>query len=265
MGCLRILLLMFSALSASVGAAAAKEFTDDEVTAAVRRVVSERGGDGAFTVFDTRSGETLTLVFDDVCIVRGLAGFGWFPNVNFHDRAVPARKYALDFWLKPTGDDLKLMDIRVHKAPQPDGGGWMSITRAPLAWWWLPTIERASAVAGMPAWQVMGSIHARIAEGRSGETLETTQPDGSVLSLQLIDIVQPVGRSKADGRYFACAILRKFGSEGGFYSIPYWLDAKTKLVTAGSVAPIGQVRGGEDKAAAEPRCDVGSVGYDIVD
>lgn len=97
------------------------------------------------------------------------------------------------------------------------------------------------------------------------EKPSTTQPDGSVLSLQLIDIVQPVGRSKADGRYFACAILRKFGSEGGFYSIPYWLDAKTKLVTAGSVAPIGQVRGGEDKAAAEPRCDVGSVGYDIVD
>jgi len=74
-----------------------------------------------------------------------------------------------------------------------------------------------------------------------------------------------VGRSKADCRYFACTPFRKFGSEGGFYSTPYWLDAKRKLVTAGSVAPIDRLHGGEDKAAAEPRCDVGNVAYDIVD
>ena len=47
--------------------------------------------------------------------------YGWFPNVAFHDKATPAKKYTLDFWLMPHGDKLKLMDVRIHKAPKPDG------------------------------------------------------------------------------------------------------------------------------------------------
>lgn len=248
----------------AAGAHAAKELSEEDVVSAIRKIVAERSRDGAFSYFDPRSGETLTLVLDDVRVVRGLPGYGWFPNVNFHDQKTPAKKYALDFWLKPDGEALHLIETRIHKAPQPDGAGWMSITRAPLAWWWLPTIERASAVASVPAWQVMGMIHVRVAEGRKDDLTVLSSADGTELPLQLVDIEQPVGRSKSDGRYFACGLLRKFGSEGTFYSIPYWLDAKTKLVTAGSAMPIGNARNG-DKAATEPRCDVGTITYDIVD
>jgi hypothetical protein len=262
---LRPALLAVMALCLAAASAAAKEFSEDEVTAAVRRLIDERSHDGVFNYFDPRSGETMALVVDDVRVVRGLPGFGWFPNVNFHERTTAAKKYALDFWLKPDGEALKLMDVRIHKAPQPDGAGWMSITRSPLAWWWLPTIERASAVASMPAWQVLGMIHTRVAEGRKGDVTSLTSPDGTELSLQLVDIEQPVGRARADGRYFACGLLRKFGSSGTFYSILYWLDAKTKLVTAGSATPIGSARSGANKAAAEPRCDVGTIAYDIID
>lgn len=251
-------------LTAAAVAAAPKQFTEEEVTAAVTAAIAERSHDGIFPFVDARSGEALALVPDDVRVVRGLPGFGWFPNVNFHDQAQPAKKYALDFWLKPEADRLKLLAVRIHKAPQPDGASWMSITRAPLPWWWLPTIERASAVAGMPAWQVMGMIHTHIVEEMQGEAVVVAGEDGTRQSLQLVDIEQPVGRSRADGRYFACALLRKFGSEHAFYARPYWLDAKTKLVTAGSLTSIEEARG-ERKAATEPHCDVGGIAYDIVD
>ncbi|MCZ7594714.1 MAG: hypothetical protein M5U16_07185 [Hyphomicrobium sp.] len=250
---------------AATDSAARRELTDEDVTAAVKAVIAERTRGGVFSFTDARTGDQLSLVLDDVRIVRGLPGYGWFPNVNFHDEQVSGKRYALDFWLKPDGDRLKLMDIRIHKAPQPEGGAWMSITRAPLAWWWLPTIERASAVAGVQAWQVMGDIHTHIAETKNGEAIELRDAGGAQLSLQLVDIDPPVGRSKADGRYFACALLRKFGNPPAFYSTAYWLDAKTKLVTAGSVTEVDAAREGESKAAAEPRCDVGGIAFDIVD
>ena len=251
----------------AVGAAAAvgapREFSDEEVTVAVKTMIAERSKDGVFAYTDTRTGDALALVFEDVRIVRGLPVFGWFPNVSFHDHATAAKKYTLDFWLKPDGDRLRLVDIRVHKAPRPDGAGWMSVTRPPLAWWWLPTMKRQSAVAGMPAWQVMGTIHAQVAD--SADAIKLKDASGEEISLQLVDIEQPVGRSKTDDRYFACGVLRKFGTEAAFYSTAYWLDAKTKLVTAGSVRRLEETQTGGSKAAAEPRCDVGGVPFDIVD
>lgn len=262
-----ILFVCFAAvlLGAAAAGAAPRELTDEDVSATVKAVIAERTRGGIFPFTDARTGDQLSLVLDDVRIVRGLPGYGWFPNVNFHAQDNPAKKYALDFWLKPDGDRLKLMDIRIHKATQLDGGAWMSITRAPLAWWWLPTIERASAVAGVQAWQVMGDIHAHIAATKNGEAIELRDAGGRQLSLQLVDIDPPVGRSKAGGRYFACALLRKFGNPAAFYSTAYWLDAKTKLVTAGSVKEVDAASGGESKAAAEPRCDVEGIAFDVVD
>jgi hypothetical protein len=81
----------------------------------------------------------------------------------------------------------------------------------------------------------------------------------------LVDILQPVGRSKADGRYFACAEFRKLGTEPAFYSTAYWLDPKSKLVTAGSVTASTNASAGGSKAATEPHCDIGGITFDIVD
>jgi len=259
--CGRTLLSTGALALAAVAAAAAspKAFTEDDVTATVRDVVAARSIDGVFPFTDPRTSERLDLVLDDVRLVRGLPVYGWFPNVVFHDKADPAKKYALDFWLKPAGERLELMHVRIHKVPKRDGSSWMSITRAPLPWWWLPTMERASAVAGMPAWQVMGAIHLHIAEAN---TAPVDAADGSAT---LVDILQPVGRSKPDGRYFACAEFRKLGTEPAFYSTAYWLDPKTKLVTAGSVTPSTNVPAGGSKAATEPHCDIGQIAFDIVD
>ncbi|MFN3625903.1 MAG: hypothetical protein ACK4TP_17840 [Hyphomicrobium sp.] len=254
------------ALWLSPANAAPKEFSDEDVTAALKAVISERSKNGVFSFTDQRTGDELALVLEDVRIVRGLPAFGWFPNVAFHDSRTPAKKYTLDFWLKPDGDVLKLVDIRVHKAPRADGAGWMTTTRSPLAWWWLPTMKRASAEAGMPAWKVMGAIHSEIAKAAKDKRIPiAVEIGGSTGVLQFVDIEQPVGRSKTDDRYFACALLRKFGTEPVFYSTAYWLDGKTNLVTAGGIRQIDVDRNGGGKAATEPRCDFGGVAFDVVD
>ena len=147
----------------TLAGAAPKQVSDDDVIAAVNRIVTAGTKDGVFSLRDAKTGNTLALEFDSVRVVRGLAGFGWFPDVIFREKGAPQKKYAVDFWLKPDGDELKLVDARVHKDPQPDGQAWMMITRAPLLWWWLPTLERKSATSGIEAWQVMGATHAYIA------------------------------------------------------------------------------------------------------
>jgi hypothetical protein len=245
--------------------AAPKRFSEDDVAAAVKDIIAERSKDGVFHFNDAATGDELSLVFDGIRVVRGLPTYGWFPNVNFHDAEEPRKKYALDFWLKPDGDRLKLMVVRIHKAPRPDGSSWMSITRAPLPWWWLPTIERASAVADLPAWQVMGAVHSRIVEAKRGDGVVPAGTNGKPLALELIDIVQPVGRSKADGRYFACAQFRIPGSRLATFAAYYWLEPKSGSVTLGSLKPESTGPTEAIKAATEPRCEVGGISFDIVD
>lgn len=243
-------------------AADSNELTEEQVGAAATAAIAGRSHDGVFVFDDPRSGERLSLVMDDVRVVRGLTGYGWFANVAFHDQATPAKTYTIDFWMLGKGIDLKPIAARIHKAPRPDGSGWMSLTRSPQAWWWLPTIKRQSAQSGMAAWQVMGRVHQHIAGLQRDGQIELPGVAGPVA---LVDVEQPVGRSKADGRYFACALLRMFGTDPVFYSTTYWVDGKTSLVTEGSVQRIKAPASIREKAATEPHCDVEGVAFDIVD
>ena len=90
------------ALATVAAAAPPKALTEEEVTAAVKDVIAARSTGDVFPFTDARTGERLDLVLDDVRLVRGLPVYGWFPNVVFHAKADPAKKYALDFWLKQT-------------------------------------------------------------------------------------------------------------------------------------------------------------------
>ena len=119
-------------LAASPAAATSeRDFTEDDVNAAVKKVIDERTKDGAFVFRDPKLNADLHLVFDEVKIVRGMEGYGWFPDVIFHDKDEPKKKYAIDFWFKPEGQDLKLMDIRVQGGPKQEGDSWVMITRSP--------------------------------------------------------------------------------------------------------------------------------------
>jgi hypothetical protein len=131
----------FLLTQAHAAASGAKTFTEDDVNAAVKKTIDAKTKDGAFVFHDPKLDADLNLLFDQIKIVRGMTGYGWFANVIFHDKDEPKKQYAIDFWFKPDGDQLRLMDIRVQKGPKQEGDGYVMITRSPVAWWWLPVSE----------------------------------------------------------------------------------------------------------------------------
>jgi hypothetical protein len=243
----------------------AKPLTEEDVTAAVTKLIAAGSKDGAYPVYDPRTGETLALVLDDIRVVRGLPDFGWFPDVVFHDKTNEKRKFTIDFWLKPDGDALKLMDVRVHKDAKPDGQSWMMITRAPLLWWWLPTLKRASAVEGMQAWQVMGRVHEHIVAAQKEGAYPLATGDGNAIPTELVAIYQPVGRAREGGRYFACAELRKIGEPSAAYAVDFWLDPDARSVTVGTTRSLEHPRAGTGKAASESPCRFEGLAFDVVE
>ena len=99
----------------------AADLGEEDVNKAVAATIAERSKDGAFVFHDPKLDADLNLVFEQIKVVRGMEGYGWFANVIFHDKDTPKKQYAIDFWFKPDGDKLTLMDIRVQKGPKQDG------------------------------------------------------------------------------------------------------------------------------------------------
>ena len=218
---------------AAQGAAAsnkpAKEFTEDDVNAAVKKTVDERSKDGTFVFHDPKLNADLNLIFEHIKIVRGMEGYGWFANTIFHDKDEPKKQYAIDFWFKPEGQELKLMDIRVQKGPKQEGDGWIMITRMPVAWWWLPVQEHPGDMEVTRAWQVMGAIHNYIAthKDQNGDVPIKDDKTGETLPLEFVEIHQPVRHLKKEGEYFVCTDFRKPGSQDEYYDIDFWVNQKT--------------------------------------
>ena len=230
------------ALAASFGflvlaEAAAKDFDESEVKQAVANVIAERTKDGAFVFHDPKLDADLNLVFEQVKIVRGMEGYGWFANVIFHDKDTPKKQYAIDFWFKPDGDKLKLMDIRVQKGPKQDGDGWIMVTRLPVAWWWLPVQEHPGDMEVRRAWHVMSAIHNYIAANKdeNGNLLVKDDKTGETVPLEFIEMHQPVRHLKKGGQYFACTDFRKPGSKDEYYDIDFWLEDKSGKLTVADV------------------------------
>ena len=206
-----------------------KDFSEDDVNAAVKRVVDERTKDGAFVFRDPKINADLNLIFEQVKSVRGMAGYGWFANTIFHDKDEAKKQYAIDFWFKPEGQDLKLMDIRVQKGPKQEGDNWTMITRMPVAWWWLPVQEHPGSTEVTRAWHVMSAIHNYIAthKDKDGNLEIKDDKTGENLPLEFVEIHQPVRHLKKEGEYFACTDFRKPGSQDEYYDIDFWVNQKT--------------------------------------
>ena len=175
-----------------------KEFTEDDVNAAVKKTVDERSKDGVFVFHDPKLDEDLNLLFEQVKIVRGMEGYGWFANTIFHDKDEPKKQYAIDFWYKPEGNDLKLMDIRIQKGPKQEGDSYVMVTRMPVAWWWLPVQEHPGSMEVTRAWQVMSSIHNYITTHKDANGHLDIKDDktGETLPLDFVEIHQPVRHLK---------------------------------------------------------------------
>ena len=206
-----------------------KAFTEEDVDKRVSEVIADRSKDGAFVFHDPKLNVDLNLVFEQIKIVRGMEGYGWFANTIFHDRDEPKKQYAIDFWLKPEGDKLTLMDIRVQKGPKQEGDNWIMVTRMPVAWWWLPVQEHPGDMEVTRAWQVMGAIHSYIATHKDADGHLDIKDDktGETLPLDFVEIHQPVRHLKKEGEYFACTDFRKPGSTDEYYDIDFWVNQKT--------------------------------------
>jgi hypothetical protein len=257
--------LVFVSASLVAPALGGKAFTEEEVSAALTSLISARSKDGVYTLRDPKTDASFELVFESIRVVRGLEGHGWFPDAIFHAKDTPQKKYAVDFWLKPDGDQLKLMDVRIHKDPRPDGKSWMTITRTPLLWWWLPTLERSSAVRGKQAWEVIGAIHEHVVGAQTDSGFPFVDASGKSIPLELVEFYQPVGRSRKDGRYFACADFRKIGSPSERYAITFWLEPEARTIEAGRGVVHEDTRQGARAAPGGTPCRFDEASFDVVE
>jgi YHS domain-containing protein len=222
---------------AAAAAKPSKEFTEDDVNKRVNAVIAERSKDGAFVFHDPKLDADLNLIMEKIKGVRGMEGYGWFANVIFHDKDEAKKQYAIDFWFKPEGDQLTLMDIRVQKGPKQEGDGWTMITRMPVAWWWLPVQEHPGDMEVTRAWQVMSAIHTYIATHKDDKGSLDIKDDktGETVPLDFVEIHQPVRHLKKEGEYFVCTDFRKPGSKDEYYDIDFWVNQKTGKLSVDNV------------------------------
>ena len=246
-------------------AAGSKEFTEDDVNAAVKTTVDARSKDGTFVFHDPKLNADLNLIYEQIKIVRGMEGYGWFANVIFHDKDNAKKQYAIDFWFKPEGQDLKLMDIRVQKGPKQDGDSYYMVTRMPVAWWWLPVQEHPGDMEVTRAWQVMSAVHNYIAthKDKSGDLPIKDDKTGETLPLEFVEIHQPVRHLKKEGQYFICTDFRKPGSQDEYYDIDFWIDQKSGKLSVTDVK-IHKVPVEEDGVWTQvPRYTFDGLDFDI--
>jgi hypothetical protein len=242
-----------------------KDFTEEDVNKRVEEVVAERTKDGAFVFHDPKIDADLNLVYEQIKIVRGMEGYGWFANVIFHDKDEAKKQYAIDFWFKPEGDKLTLMDIRVQKGPKQEGDSWVMVTRMPVAWWWLPVQEHPGSMEVTRAWQVMAAIHNYIAtkKDENGNLPIKDDKTGETIPLQFVEIHQPVRHLKKEGEYFVCTDFRKPGSQDEYYDIDFWVNQKSGKLEVDNVK-IHKVPVQEDGVwTQQPRYTFEGMDFDV--
>lgn len=241
------------------------EFAEEDARNEVLRIIKDRTRDGVFRLRDPKADADLDLEFEEIKIIRGMRGYGWFPNVMFRIKGEPERRYAVDFWLRPEGNSLRLMDVRIQKGPRRDGESWVMVTRSPVAWWWLPVSEHPGDLEIVRGWQVMSAIHKFISSERKDGLIDIRDDKtGETLRLEFVEIHQPVRRLKSNGSYFACTDFRKPGSRDEYYDVDFWLDEKSGAINVGEVR-VHKVPVQEDGTWTQvPRYDFKGLDFDVV-
>ena len=215
---------------------AMQEFTSTEAEALVRKTIEEKANanHGAFPLEDPLNGEQLKLVFDDVDFTRTIDGYGFFPDVKFHDQADPAKRYLIDFWVVPAAGQLRIQETRIYKEPVKADGNWVLSARSPVPWWWIPASEHPGHMANKRGWEVMSAVeHGVLTEQAKNHGVFQLKDDktGKVLDLQFIDTHQPVRQLDDNGHYFACTDFRAVGTRDQIYDVDFWITDKDGVMT----------------------------------
>ena len=203
--------------------------TDAETVAKDYITAKIKADNGIFAYDDPLNGEHLKLAYDDVDFTRTIDGYGFFPDVKFHDSQDAQKRYLIDFWVLPQNGKLQVEETRIHKEPTMADGKWTTTTRQPVAWWWIPASEHPGHLATKRGWEVMSAVEQdAMQESLKNHGVFKIKDDktGKELELEFVDTHQPVRQLDNDGHYFACTDFRVVGTKDQIYDIDFWVNDK---------------------------------------
>jgi hypothetical protein len=207
---------------------AMQNFDSNDAETLVKALIEDKSkaSGGAFPLEDPADGSQLKLAFDGVDFTRTIDGYGFFPDVKFHDAADEQKHYLIDFWVVPVAGKLSVQETRIYKEPLKSGDTWTMTARSPVPWWWIPASEHPGHLAQKRGWEVMSAVErgALSAQARNNGVFRLTDDKtGKVLDLEFIDTHQPIRQLDDSGHYFACTDFRAVGSKDQVYDIDFWI------------------------------------------
>ena len=216
---------------------AMQNFDSSDAETLVKGLIADKtkaNGD-VFAYQDPLDGAQLKLVFEGIDFTRTIDGYGFFPDVKFHDAADPQKRYLIDFWVTPGANaKLKVQEIRIYKEPLKSDGAWKLTARSPIPWWWIPASEHPGHMATKRGWEVMSAVEqGALSEQAKNNGVFKLKDDktGKVLDLEFIDTHQPIRQLDDNGHYFACTDFRAIGTKDQIYDIDFWVDDKDGKMT----------------------------------
>ena len=210
---------------------AMQNFDSNDAETVVKSQVEEKlkANGGVYPLEDALNGEKLKLAFDGIDFTRTIDGYGFFPDVKFHDAKDAQKKYLIDFWVAPANGQLQIQETRIYQAPQQQEGKWVTTARQPIPWWWIPASEHPGHVAQKRSWEVMSAVeqNALTASLKDGGVFKLKDDKtGKMLDLQFIDTHQPIRQLDDNGHFFACTDFRAAGTKDQIYDIDFWISEK---------------------------------------
>jgi hypothetical protein len=209
-----------------------------------------KANNGVYPYEDSLNGEHLKLAFDAIDFTRTIDGYGFFPDVKFHDAADPQKKYLIDFWVAPADGGLKVQETRIYKEPFQSDGAWTTMARQPIPWWWIPASEHPGKVAQKRSWEVMSAVEQNaLLESAKNNGVFKLKDDktGKTLDLEFIDTHQPIRQLDDNGHFFACTDFRVVGTKDQIYDIDFWVNDKdgTLSVEQTKVHKVPELKDGQ--------------------
>jgi YHS domain-containing protein len=209
-----------------------------------------KANNGVYPLDDPLNGNHLKLIFDGVDFTRTIDGYGFFPDVKFHDQADAQKKYLIDFWVAPAQGQLKVQEVRIYKEPLQTDGTWGTMARQPIPWWWIPASEHPGHVAQKRGWEVMSAVeqNALMESAKNGGVFKLKDDKtGKVLDLEFIDTHQPIRQLDDNGHFFACTDFRVVGTKDQIYDIDFWVNDKdgTLSVEQTKVHKVPELKDGQ--------------------
>jgi YHS domain-containing protein len=231
---------------------AMEDFSGSDAEALVKTTIAakSKANNGVFLLDDPLHGDHLKLIYDDIDFTRTIDGYGFFPDVKFHDQQDPQRRYLIDFWVLPEQGQLAVQEVRIYKEPFKADGKWTTMARQPVPWWWIPASEHPGHLATKRGWEVMSAVE----QDATQESLKNggvfklkDDKTGEILNLEFVDTHQPVRQLDNDGHYFACTDFRVVGTKDQIYDIDFWVSDKDGKMTVDQtkVHKVPEQKGGQ--------------------